>query len=340
MAPVNYGPPGSAIQTLGPGTGIESILWTDVTTGQIDAGAALLGSDAMRTKGAMGIRYISPNFLGSSSDYGFTFDIKYTPDGQPYNEGNYSTNSFGAGSNQDLGEQVTPSTYMSRVMNIVETTLTWEELIAKDFDVTLAVGGVYGQSKNGLNNCSGAPFPGPCHVATAAAGDVGIVNGGQKANSDLTEGVAGFSVVWRENLTIGGGLTYAGKSLYPAATPVYLANGKPNGKANPGEGASIGWEYDWDRYQIGGWYQWATDQGDMNDEGYIQLHYFGLGAGVKVLKGLKFYGEAVYHMERNNHSDTSDVASGGAIQNGSCGSLACQRNVSGMLYLVGSSLDF
>jgi hypothetical protein len=346
MAPVNYGPPGSAIQTLGPGTGIESILWTDVTTGQIDAGAALLGSDAMRTKGAMGIRWISPTFLGSSSDYGFTLDVKFTPDGRPYNEGNFATDSFGAGSNADLGEATTPKTYMSRVMDITEATLTWEELLAKDFDVTLAVGGVYGISKNGLNSIS-TP-----HVATAAAGDVGIATGGQKANSDLTEAVAGFSVVWRENLTIGGGLTYAGKSLYPANTPVYLANGKPNGKANPGEGASIGWEYDWDRYQIGGWYQWATDQGDMNDEGYIQLHYFGFGAGVKVLKGLKFYGEAVYHIERNNHSDGSDAFSsaaspGGAIQSGACaggaGSFAgaaCMRNAHGMLYLVGSSLDF
>jgi len=346
MAPANEGPPGSAIQTLGPGTGIESVLFTDVTTGQLDAGAALLGSDAMRTKGALGIRWISPNFLGSTPDYGFTFDIKYTPDGRPYNDGNFATDSFGSASNADLGESVTPRTYMSRVRDITEATLTWEELFAKDWDVTLAIGGVYGISKNGINvatsNATHGNGTGPFHVATAAAGDVGLVNGGMKANSDLTEAVAGFSVVWREALTVGGGLTYAGKSLYPSNTPVYLANGTPNGKANEGEGASIGIEYDWDRYQVGGWYQWATDQGDMNDEGYIQLHYVGVAAGMKILKGLKAYTEVMYHAERNNHSDANSGGVGlgaDAIHGGSCGA-ACKRSVNGLLFLVGTSLDF
>lgn len=337
MAPANYGPPGSAIQGLGPGTGIESVLFTDVTTGQLDAGAALLGSDAMRTKGGLGIRWISPTMFGSSPDYGFTFDIKFSPDGRPYNDGNYATDNFGSGSNADLGESVTPRTYMSRVMNIIETGLTWEELFAKDWDVTLAVGGVYGQSKNGLNRTD-AQTP-PFHVATPTAGDVGVVNGGIKANSDLTEAVAGASVVWREALTVGGGFTYAGKSLYPSNTPVYLANGKAMGNSNPGWGASLGVEYDWDRYQVGAWYQFSTTQGDMNDEGYIQLHYVGVGAGMKILKGLKAYTEVMYHAERNNHSDTTDAFSGGSITNGSCGA-ACKRSVSGMLFLVGTSLDF
>jgi hypothetical protein len=333
MAPANEGPPGSAIQTIGPGTGIESVLFTDVTTGQLDAGAALLGSDAMRTKGALGIRWISPNFLGSSPDYGFTFDIKYTPDGRPYNDGNFATDSFGSAPNADLGESVTPRTYMSRVRDITEATLTWEELFAKDFDVTLAVGGVYGISKNGQNTVT-TPV-----IATATAGSVGKATGGQKANSDLTEFVAGGSVVWREALTVGGGFTYAGKSLYPTNTPVFLANGLPKGKANPGWGGSIGVEYDWDRYQVGGWYQFSTDQGDMNDEGYIQLHYVGVAAGMKILKGLKAYTEVMFHAERNNHSDTTDAASGGAITGGSCGA-ACKRSVSGLLFLVGTSLDF
>lgn len=334
MTPANYGPPGSAIQTLGPGTGIESLLFTDVTTGQLDAGDALLGSDAMRTKGALGLRYISPTFLGSSSDYGFTFDIKYTPDGRPYNDGNFATDSFGSGSNADLGESVTPKTYMSRVRDITEATISWEELFAKDFDVTVAAGGVYGISKNGLNSRT------TNHVATAAAGDVGIADGASKANSDLTEAVAGASLVWREALTVGGGFTYAGKSLHPAFTPVYLANGTPGGHSNPGWGASGGVEYDWDRYQVGAWYQYAVNQGDMNDEGYTEIHYVGVAAGMNILKDLKVYSEVMFHAERNNHSDTTDAASGGAITNGGCGSTACKRSVSGLLFIAGVSLDF
>ena len=333
MAPANEGPPGSAIQTLGPGTGIESVLFTDVTTGQLDAGAGLMGNDAMRTKGALGIRYISPNFLGSTSDYGFTVDVKYTPDGRPYNDGNFATDSFGSGSNADLGESVTPKTYMSRVRDITEATVSWEELFAKDYDVTLAVGGVYGISKNGLNTVS-TPV-----VATAAAGSVGTATGGQKANSDLTEAVAGASLVWREALTIGGGFTYAGKSLYPSNTPVFLANGKPQGHSNPGWGASFAMEYDWDRYQVGWWYQYSTDQGDMNDSGYVEVHYLGVMAGMNILKDFKAFTEVMFHAERNNHSDTTDTFSGGSITNGSCGA-ACRRNASGILFLVGTSLDF
>jgi hypothetical protein len=332
MAPANEGPPGSAIQTLGPGTGIESVLFTDTTTGQLDAGAALLGTDAMRTKGALGIRYISPNFLGSTPDYGFTFDFKFTPDGHPYNDGNFATDSTGAASNADLGISVTPKTYMSEVMNIVESTLTWEELFAKDWDVTLAVGGVYGTSKGG-DTAAGGPI-----VATAAPGSVGTATAAQKANSDLTEFVAGYSVVWREALTIGGGYTYAGKSLYPSNTPTFLATGARGGHSNPGWGTSIGVEYDWDRYQVGAWYQFSTDQGDMNNEGYIQLHYVGVAAGMKVLKGLKVYTEAMWHGERNNHSDQNNAND--VIHGGGCGDATCRRSVSGMLFLVGTSLDF
>ncbi len=327
MAPANYGPPGSAIQTLGPGTGIESVLFTDTTTGQIDAGAAALGSDAYRTKGALGLRYISPTLFGSTPDYGFTFDFKFTPDGTPYNDANFGTASTGASSNTDLGESVTPKTYMSNVMNIIETTLSWEELFAKDWDVSLAVGGVFGNSKGGDTTI------GPPTVAAFGAGNVGRATANQKANSDLTEAVAGGSVVWREALTVGGGFTYAGRSLYPANTPTYNAYGKRFGSTNPGWGMSIGAEYDWDRYQVGTWYQYSTDQGDMNDVGYIQLHYVGVAAGVKILKDLKAYSEIMYHAERNNHSDAT-------ITGGGCGDSSCKRSVNGLLFLVGTSLDF
>lgn len=341
MAPANEGPPGSAIQTLGPGTGIESILFTDVTTGQLDAGAALLGNDAMRTKGALGIRYITPNFLGSTSDYGFTFDIKYTPDGRPYNDGNFATDSFGSGSNADLGESVTPKTYMSRVRDITEATLSWEELFAKDYDVSLAIGGIYGISKNGLNSLSAPVFDLSGPNPTSPGGtDAGQATGGQKANSDLTEAVAGASLVWREALTIGGGFTYAGKSLYPSNTTAFYDNpacdGTRNCKAghsNPGWGASFAMEYDWDRYQAGWWYQYSTNQGDFNDVGYVQVHYIGVMGGVQILKDLKAFSEVLFHAERNNHSDA-------VITGGGCGSTACKRNVSGVLFLVGTSLDF
>ncbi len=71
----------------------------------------------------------------------------------------------------------------------------------------------------------------------------------------------------------------------------------------------------------------------MNDQGYIQIHYFGVVAGMNILKDLKVYGEAFYHAERNNHAD-SIIAGGG------CGDISCRRSVSGMIYLAGVSLDF
>jgi hypothetical protein len=71
----------------------------------------------------------------------------------------------------------------------------------------------------------------------------------------------------------------------------------------------------------------------MNDVGYIQIHYVGVAAGMKILKGLKVYTEAMFHAERNNHSDNT-------IANGGCGDPSCKRNTTGMLFLVGTSLDF
>jgi len=46
----------------------------------------------------------------------------------------------------------------------------------------------------------------------------------------------------------------------------------------------------------------------------------------------------MYHTERNNHPDQNNAND--IIHNGGCGDATCRRNVSGMLFLVGTSLDF
>ena len=168
---------------------------------------------------------------------------------------------------------------------------------------------------------------------------IGHVSADHKANQDLTVLNSGASVTYKENLTIGADFTYAGKSMYPANTPAYDLQ-ELRTRPTPAWGFSTGVEYDWDRYQTGIYYQYATTQGDMADNGYIQLQYLGFGGSVKILKGLKLFGETMIYMDRNNHSDATIVAGGCGA--GGVGGLDtnCKRNSSGAIFILGATLDF
>jgi hypothetical protein len=321
-----WGPPGPAINTVGPDGGIESqVLGNSPTTALIDGELNPMGADGMRDKGTMHIRYISPNFFGSDSDHGFTWDFTYSPDGKGHQEANFRTDSSGASPNGDIGGTVSPGAYYAKLMNAINTEFTYDEVFAKDFEFAAGVALFWAQSMggNGAANTLG----------TFGGAPTGTVDGAHKANQDLAEVNSGMSLTYKENLTVGVDFTYAGTSLYPAETPAYNSTGTKTFAHNPQWGASIGVEYDWDRYQTGIYYQYATGQGDMNDVGYTQLQYLGFGGSVKVLKGLKVFTELMIFNDRNNHSNAT-------ITGGSCGSAFCKRESDGEIFVLGTSLDF
>ena len=115
--------------------------------------------------------------------------------------------------------------------------------------------------------------------------------------------------------------------------------------SNPTWGMSYGVEYDWDRYQIGADYQYATGQGDAADYGSIQLQYLEFGGSVQILKALKVFTDFALYDARNNHSDATIIGggcgSGGANPfTGSASDNACRRNSTGAIAVIGTSLDF
>jgi hypothetical protein len=353
----NYGPPGAALQGLGVNGGIFSQSLGDATAYQLDSDIGMMGGGGRGTKGAVGVRWISPWMFGTSPGHGFRFDIKFSPDGHGHNEGNIAYDNAGVNANVDLGESVTPATQMDKQFLITEMALSYDDEFGP-FEIQGGIGLDHGFAKGGSLVCSpggkGTGVPtgpdGSCNSFGSAPtfagglGGYGQTDASHAANADYQQLQTGAAVTWNDALTIGGEFDYDGHGMYPSNSPAFYCgptsaaggcsttNGTM-GKTNSNWGASIGIEYDWDRYQVGAWAQHAQGQGDMNDVGYIQIDYVGVGAGVRILKGLKGYGEIVNFHDQNHHSDL-DIAGGG------CGDSSCKRKVDGAVLMTGISLDF
>jgi len=337
----NYGPPGSALQTLGVNGGIFSQSIGDATAYQLDSDIGMLGGGGRGTKGTVGVRWISPWMFGTKPGHGFRFDIKFSPDGRGHNEGNIAYDNQGVNPNVDLGESVTPANQMAKQFLITEMALSYDDEFGP-FEVQGGVGFDHGFAKGGT--LVAGPTFGTAPTFAGGTGAYGQSDAGHAANADYQQFQSGVAVTWNDSLTIGGEFDYDGKGMYPANSPAFYCgptsaaggcsstNGT-RGNTNPNWGTSVSIEYDWDRYQVGAWAQHAQGQGDMNDVGYIQIDYVGVGAGVRILKGLKGYGEIVNFHDQNHHSDFD-------IVNGGCGDTACKRKVDGALIMTGLSLDF
>ena len=338
---VTYGPPGPALQTLGVNGGIESEVFGDPGPGNMDADIGMMGGGGRGTKATMGIRWISPWVLGPPG-HGFRFDIKFSPDGTGHDEGNIKYNNAGASPNPDLGESNPPTQSMARQMLITEMAFTGDYELGP-MEVQGGVGLDHGFAKGGDVSGPGTFGTAPTGAA-GALGTLGQTNAGHAANADYVQLQTGAAVTWNDSLTIGAEYDNAFKGQYPSNSPAFycgpsnaaggcsVTNGA-RGHTNGNWGASLGIEYDWDRYQVGAWYQYATGQGDFVDVGYEQLQYIGVGGGIRLLKGLKAYAEAMHFDTTNHHSDV-------AIVNGGCGDVSCHRHESGMLLISGIALDF
>ncbi len=349
-----YGPPGPAAANTGVDGGIMTQAMSDPTAFAIDANNSTLGSDPYGMKAAMHVRWVTPNFLGSDADHGFRYDIAFAPDGRYHDEGNFRTDTAGASASNDVGESVPPTQTGQKQQMITNMALTWDELFGKQWELSAGLGWNHGFAKKGIaTNVSTAHGVG-------AGGTIGVFNGfgqipgiGQadsshKANADENIFAVGGQAVWNGAITVGGTYTYQGKSFYPANSPVYDQYGHTH-TTMPAQGFSVGAEYDWDRYQIGTWYQYTVAQGDATDYGYIQSNYIGLGGGIHILKGLKWFGEAVLYLDRNNHSAPAIFAGGcgggggntanfggGAVTGGDN---ACRRQSDGVVIATGLSMD-
>jgi hypothetical protein len=323
-----WGPPGPAIDDIGPDGGSESqALVNDATAGAIDGALSPLGGDSYHSHTNMGIRYVSPNYFGSDPDHGVQFDIRYSPDGHGHSGGNYYTQSNGVGSQAASGNGV------NNTLNLIESAISYDEVFLKNYEFSTSVGVEYGQEKGG--------GPGPAtfgaYPVPGTAGFIGTVGNNDAtgpASSDLFAINSGASVTWKDSLIVGVDFTYAGNSFYAPNTPAWNATGTKAYAHNPAWGTSLGVQYDWDRYQTGIYYQYAVSQGDMSDNGYVQLQYLGFGGSAMVLKGLKIWTEVLFFNDRDNHSPAT--ITGGAF----CGSIQCRRSADGEIFLLGTSLDF
>ena len=352
---VTYGPPGAALQTLGVNGGIESQTFGDATVYQLDSDIGMLGGGGRGSKGTVGVRWISPWVLGTSPGHGIRFDIKFSPDGRGHNEGNIAYDDKGVNPNVDLGESVTPTNQMAKQMLLTEMALTYDDVFGP-FELQGGIGIDHGFAKGGTLVCGpgtgvGIAANGSCNTFGTGPGanggglgTYGQTDASRSANADYKQIQSGAQVTWNDSLTFGAEFDYDFKGMYPSNSPAFfcgpltaagtcsVTNNK-TGTTNPNWGASVGLEYDWDRYQTGVWYQHAQGQGDMNDVGYIQIDYIGAGFGVRILKGLKVYGEVLNFHDQNHHSDL-DVAQGG------CGDSSCKKKVDGALLITGVTLDF
>jgi hypothetical protein len=352
---VTYGPPGAAVQTLGVNGGIESQSFGDATAYQLDSDIGLLGGGGRGTKGTIGIRWISPWVFGSKPGHGFRYDIKFSPDGRGHNEGNIAYDNAGVNANVDLGESVTPANQLAKQQLLTEMALYYDDEFGP-FEIQGAIGYGHGFAKRGSLVCGpGTGVAIGVHGSCNSFGTGPGANGGglgtygqtdatHAANADFEQINSGFAVTWNDALTIGSEFDYDFKGMYPSNSPAFwcgpaTAGGtcsvtnNSTGHTNPNWGISIGAEYDWDRYQVGVWAQHAQGQGDFNDVGYIQIDYVGVGAGVRIFKGLKAYTEILNFHDQNHHSDVD-------IVNGGCGDASCKKIVDGDLFITGVTLDF